>query len=102
MFMPTKKPQILLTVDEDLLKRIEKFKENKKFFSRSEAVRQLIEAGLKTTEKKKWGSQEKTATVNAVYLSFPSIAGHSSSSPSSLRNCAISALIAARSDSISA
>ena len=51
--MPTKKPQILLTVDEDLLKRIEKFKENKKFFSRSEAVRQLIEAGLKTTEKKK-------------------------------------------------
>jgi len=46
--MLTKKPQILLTVDEDLLKRIEKFQKDKKFFSRTEAVRQLIEAGLKT------------------------------------------------------
>jgi metal-responsive CopG/Arc/MetJ family transcriptional regulator len=37
--MLTKKPQILLTVDEDLLKRIEKFQKDKKFFSRTEAVR---------------------------------------------------------------
>jgi metal-responsive CopG/Arc/MetJ family transcriptional regulator len=51
--MPTKKPQLLLTVNKDLLKRIEKFQKDKKFFSRSEAVRQLIEAGLKTIEKKK-------------------------------------------------
>ena len=51
--MPTKKPQILLTLDKDLLKRIEKFQKDKKFFSSSEAVRQLIEAGLKTIEKKK-------------------------------------------------
>jgi metal-responsive CopG/Arc/MetJ family transcriptional regulator len=53
MFMSTKKPQILLTVDEDLLRRIEKFQRDKKFFSRSEAVRQLIEAGLKTKSPKK-------------------------------------------------
>ena len=51
--MPTKKPQLLLTVNKDLLKRIEKFQKAKKLFSRSEAVRQLIEAGLKTIEKKK-------------------------------------------------
>ena len=51
--MPTKKPQILLTLDKDLLKRIEKYQKDKKFFSRSEAVRQIIEAGLKTIEKKK-------------------------------------------------
>ncbi len=50
--MPTKKPQLLLTVNKDLLKRIEKFQKGKKYFSRSEAVRQLIEAGLKTIEKK--------------------------------------------------
>ena len=51
--MPTKKPQILLTLDKDLLKRIEKYQKDKKFFSRSEAVPQIIEAGLKTIEKKK-------------------------------------------------
>jgi metal-responsive CopG/Arc/MetJ family transcriptional regulator len=51
--MGTNKPQILLTLDKDLLKRIEKYQKNKKFFSRSEAVRQLIEAGLKTIKKKK-------------------------------------------------
>ena len=51
--MPTKKPQILLTVDENLLRRIEKFQKEKKYFSRSEAVRQLIEAGLKTKSPKK-------------------------------------------------
>jgi len=51
--MSTKKPQILLTLDKDLLKRVEKYQKNKKFFSRSEAVRQLIEAGLKTIKKKK-------------------------------------------------
>ena len=51
--MPTKKPQILLTLDKDLLKRINKFQKEKKYFSRSEAVRQLIEAGLKTKSPKK-------------------------------------------------
>jgi metal-responsive CopG/Arc/MetJ family transcriptional regulator len=51
--MGTNKPQILLTLDQDLLKRINKFQKEKRYFSRSEAVRQLIEAGLKTKSPKK-------------------------------------------------
>ena len=51
--MGTNKPQILLTLDKDLLKRINKFQKENKYFSRSEAVRQLIEAGLKTKSPKK-------------------------------------------------
>jgi metal-responsive CopG/Arc/MetJ family transcriptional regulator len=51
--MGTNKPQILLTLGQDLLKRINKFQKEKKYFSRSEAVRQLIEAGLKTKSPKK-------------------------------------------------
>ena len=51
--MGTNKPQILLTLDKDLLKRIEKYQKEKKYFSRSEAVRQLLEAGLQTKSPKK-------------------------------------------------
>ena len=51
--MGTNKPQILLTLDKDLLKRINKFQKEKNYFSRSEAVRQLIEAGLKAKSPKK-------------------------------------------------
>jgi len=45
--MTTQKPQILLTVDDDLLKRIDDFRFNNRINSRSEAIRQLIEEGLK-------------------------------------------------------
>ena len=59
--MGTDKPQILLTLSEDLLKRIEKYQKDKNFFSRSEAVRQLIQESLSQYEKKKkWGSYEET------------------------------------------
>ena len=51
--MGTDKPQILLTLSEDLLKRIEKYQKDKNFFSRSEAVRQLIQESLSQYEKKK-------------------------------------------------
>lgn len=51
--MGTDKPQILLTLPEELLKRIEKYKKDKNFFSRSEAVRQLIQESLNQYEKKK-------------------------------------------------
>jgi len=45
--MPTKRPQILLTLSEELLKKIEDFRFDNRIGSRSEAVRQLIEKGLK-------------------------------------------------------
>lgn len=47
--MPTKRPQILLTLDDDLIKRIEDFRFNNRIASRSDAVRKLIEAGLKVS-----------------------------------------------------
>jgi metal-responsive CopG/Arc/MetJ family transcriptional regulator len=50
--MATQKPQILLTLDEDLFNRIEDFRYENRIPARSEAVRQLIEAGLKKQEKK--------------------------------------------------
>ena len=50
--MATKKPQLLLTVDEKLLERIEDFRYESRIPSRSEAMRRLIEEGLKQFEKK--------------------------------------------------
>jgi metal-responsive CopG/Arc/MetJ family transcriptional regulator len=50
--MPTKRPQILLTLDDDLIKRIEDFRFNNRIASRSDAVRKLIEAGLKVKKPK--------------------------------------------------
>jgi metal-responsive CopG/Arc/MetJ family transcriptional regulator len=50
--MPTKKPQILLTLDEDLLKRIEDYRYANRIAARSEAVRRLIDESLKRWERK--------------------------------------------------
>ena len=52
LYMATLKPQILLTLNDDLLKRIDDFRFKNRINSRSEATRQLIEAGL-TTKKTK-------------------------------------------------
>jgi metal-responsive CopG/Arc/MetJ family transcriptional regulator len=51
--MTTKKPQILLTLDDDRLKRIDDYRFNKRIISRSETIRQLIEAGLNVLTKPK-------------------------------------------------
>lgn len=50
--MPTKKPQILLTLDDDLLERIEDYRYASRIPARSEAVRRLIDESLKRWEKK--------------------------------------------------
>jgi metal-responsive CopG/Arc/MetJ family transcriptional regulator len=50
--MVTNKPQVLLTLDENLLKRIEDFRYKDRIPTRSEAIRQLIDAGLKALKKK--------------------------------------------------
>ena len=49
--MPTKKPQILLTLDDDLLERIEDYRYTNRIPARSEAVRRLIDDSLKRWEK---------------------------------------------------
>ena len=51
--MPTKKPQILLTLDDDLLERIEDFRYGNRIPTRSEAMRRLLVEALKKYEKKK-------------------------------------------------
>ena len=51
--MPSQKPKLLFVVEEELLKQIDDFRFESRIHSRSEAIRQLIRAGLKTLQKKK-------------------------------------------------
>ncbi len=51
-YMATQRPQILLTLDDNLLKRIDDYRYENRIPARSEAVRRLIEVGLKKQEKK--------------------------------------------------
>ena len=51
-YMATQRPQILLTLDDKLLKRIDDYRYENRIPARSEAVRRLIEEGLKKQEKK--------------------------------------------------
>jgi len=46
-FMPTDKPKIIFAMAEDLLKRIDDYRFENRINSRSEAIRRLIEEGLK-------------------------------------------------------
>ena len=50
--MATDKPQILLTLNKVLLKRIEDFRFENRINTRSEAIRQLLDKALKGYEKK--------------------------------------------------
>jgi metal-responsive CopG/Arc/MetJ family transcriptional regulator len=45
--MPTEKPIINFAVDEDFLRRIDDFRFDNRINTRSEAIRRLIEEGLK-------------------------------------------------------
>ena len=48
--MPTEKPKIILVMEEDLLNRIDDFRFENRINSRSEAIRRLIEEGLKASD----------------------------------------------------
>ena len=50
--MPTEKPRVIVTLHDDLFKRIEDFRYENRYPNRSEAVLALIEAGLKYFETK--------------------------------------------------
>ena len=50
--MPSKKPTIIFVADEELVNRLDDFQFGSRIRTRSEAIRQLIEAGLKKYEKK--------------------------------------------------
>ncbi len=51
--MPTDKPKIIFVMEEDLLKRIDDYRFENRINSRSEAIRQLIERGLKAPDGQK-------------------------------------------------
>ena len=49
--MATDKPRILLTLDKELLERIDDFRFDNRINTRSEAIRRLIDEALKRHEK---------------------------------------------------
>jgi hypothetical protein len=49
--MPTKKPILTFAVDEEFLKRISDFRFENRIETKSEAIRILVEEGLKKLEK---------------------------------------------------
>ena len=53
--MTTDKPRILLTIDDQLLERIDDFRYENRIPARSEAIRRLLEDSLKRYEKDKAG-----------------------------------------------
>ncbi|UCF82084.1 MAG: hypothetical protein JSV50_12815 [Desulfobacteraceae bacterium] len=50
--MPSKKPKLLFVVDKKLINKIDDFRFENRINSRSEAIRRLINEGLKKYEKK--------------------------------------------------
>lgn len=59
LFMPTDKPKIILVMEDDLLTRIDDFRFENRINSRSEAIRRLIEEGLKASEPTKSKNKKK-------------------------------------------
>jgi metal-responsive CopG/Arc/MetJ family transcriptional regulator len=55
--MATKKPQVLLTLDEELLERIEDYRYENRIPTRSEAMRTLLDMALIEIGKNKGGDQ---------------------------------------------
>ena len=51
--MPTEKPRYTVIVDDELLKRIDDFRFENRFQTRSEATAELIRLGLEALNKKK-------------------------------------------------
>ena len=51
--MPTEKPRFTIVVDEELLRRIDDFRFENRYPSRSAEVIELIRVGIENVEKKK-------------------------------------------------
>ena len=57
--MPTEKPRYTVIVDDELLKRIDDFRFENRYSSRSAATLELIRAGLEELEKEKKKKKNK-------------------------------------------
>lgn len=63
--MPTEKPRYTVTVDENLLRRIDDFRFENRYMSRSAATLDLIRIGIKELEKRQTnGNNEKNIPKN--------------------------------------
>lgn len=58
--MPTEKPRYTLIVDEELLKRIDDFRFENRFASRSAATLELIRLGMEALEQRQKESENKS------------------------------------------
>jgi metal-responsive CopG/Arc/MetJ family transcriptional regulator len=56
--MPTEKPKILITFENDLLTKIDDYRFGNRINTRSEAIRRLIEEGLKATSQEDNGTKK--------------------------------------------
>lgn len=61
--MATDKPRYTVSVDEELFKRIEDFRFEQRFQTRSEATAELIRLGLETLKKEKEKENENKKNV---------------------------------------
>ena len=64
--MPTQKPRYCITVDEELLKRIDDFRFENRYVSRSAATLELIRIGIEAVEKRQNevnGEQKKNSSA---------------------------------------
>jgi len=59
--MPTEKPRYTLIVDEELLKRIDDFRFENRFASRSAATLELIRLGMEALEQRQKESENKSS-----------------------------------------
>lgn len=58
--MPTEKPRYTVIVDEELLKRIDDFRFENRFASRSAATLELIRLGMEALEQRQKESENKS------------------------------------------
>lgn len=61
--MPTDKPRYTVIVDEEMLKRIDDFRFENRYPSRSAATTELIRLGLKEIEKEKKAQEQKLHSI---------------------------------------
>lgn len=60
--MPTEKPRYTVIVDEELLKRIDDFRFENRYASRSAATIELIKLGMEALEKKQKETEDKDSS----------------------------------------
>ncbi len=64
--MPTEKPRFTVIVDEELLKRIDDFRFDNRFASRSAAALELIRLGMEVLEQRKKESENKSSVNSEI------------------------------------